>query len=227
MSKERVSPIAMAIASIAMSIGTTEQVDAKGMYTARCVGPVEERRTEYNELRARIERAESAPWYKPWLYLDLAALRDRFLAIPLEEKWADAFPNLVTTVGKNNLLDNHLAGSAYTATWYMGLVDGGSTPTYAAGDTMSSHSGWTESTAYSQANRPTAAWSAASSGSKSLSAALTFSINATATIAGCFLASNSTKGGTTGVLYSCGNFTGGNKSVANGDTLNVSYTAQA
>ena len=44
-------------------------------------------------------------------------------------------------------------------------------------------------------------------------------------IAGAFLISNSAKSGTSGTLYSAGSFTGGNRSVANGDTLNVIYTA--
>lgn len=140
-------------------------------------------------------------------------------------KWEDEIENLVVTAGKNDALDKYFAGSAYTAAWYMGLVDGASSPTYNAADVMSSHAGWTESTAYSNSARPTAAFSAASGGSKSLSAALSFNINGNATIAGCFMVTNSTKGGTTGVLYSAGSFTGGNKSVANGDTLNVSYTA--
>lgn len=139
-------------------------------------------------------------------------------------KWSDTFSNLVTTVGKNDLLDKYLGGSAYTAAWYLGLVDGASTPTYAAGDTASSHSGWSESSAYSNSTRPAAAFNAASSGSKATSATA-FNINGTATIAGAFLISNNTKGGTTGILYSVGNFSGGNRSVANGDTLNVTYTA--
>lgn len=139
-------------------------------------------------------------------------------------KWTDTYTNLVTTVGKNDLLDKYLAGSAYTAAWYLGLVDGATTPTYAATDTSASHSGWTESAAYSNSTRPTPSWSAASAGSKSTSATA-FNINATATIAGTFLISNSTKSGTTGTLYSAGSFTGGNKSVASGDTLNVTYTA--
>jgi hypothetical protein len=145
-----------------------------------------------------------------------------------EEKWTDTVCNLVTTVGKNNLLDNHLAGSAYTASWFLGLVDGASAPTFAAGDTMASHAGWTENQNYSQATRVAAAWSAASAGSKAFSAALSFSINAVSqTIAGCFLTSVSTKGGTTGILYSCGAFTGGNQAIGTGSTLNVTYTASA
>jgi hypothetical protein len=139
-------------------------------------------------------------------------------------KWEDKIQNLVTTVGKNDLLDKYLTGATYTATWYLGLVDGATTPTYAAGDTAASHAGWSESSAYSNASRPTPSWNAASSGSKSTTATA-FNINGTATIAGTFLISNNTKGGTTGVLYSAGSFTGGNKSVANGDTLNVTYTA--
>jgi hypothetical protein len=139
-------------------------------------------------------------------------------------KWTDTFNNLVTTAGKNDLLDKYMAGSAYTAAWYLGLVDGASTPTYAAGDTSASHAGWSESAAYSNSTRPAVSWSSASSGSKA-SSATAFNINGTATIAGAFLISNSTKSGSTGILYSAGSFTGGNRSVASGDTLNVTYTA--
>lgn len=138
--------------------------------------------------------------------------------------WREDRLNLVFTAGKNDLLDKYFAGSTYTAAFYMGLVDGASSPTYANGDTMASHSGWTESTAYSNTNRVTLAFSAASAGSKALSSAATFNINATATIAGAFFATNNTKGGTTGICYSGSNFTGGNRSVSSGDTLNVSAT---
>jgi hypothetical protein len=139
-------------------------------------------------------------------------------------KWTDTIENLVVTVGKNDLLDKYFAGSAYTAAWYMGLVDGASAPTYAAGDTLASHSGWTESTAYSGTNRATVAWNSASAGSKA-STATSFSINATATIAGALLTVTQVRATTTGVLYSAGSFSGGNRAVANGDTLNVTYTA--
>lgn len=140
-------------------------------------------------------------------------------------KWQDTINNLVVTVGKNDLLDKYLAGSAYTAAWYVGLVSATSYTTgAAAGDTMSSHGGWAEDQNYSQGTRPAASWAAASGGSKALSSAAAFSINATTTIKGCFMASNSTKGGTTGILLSAGLFSGGDKAVGNGDTLNVSYS---
>lgn len=140
-------------------------------------------------------------------------------------KWADEIENLVTTVGKNDLLDKYLAGATYTAAWYLGLISSTSYTTGpAVGDTAASHGGWTEDVSYSNANRPTPTFNAASSGSKATTAT-TFNINGTATIKGCFLISNSTKSGTTGILFSAGLFTGGDKGVANGDTLNVTYTA--
>lgn len=141
-------------------------------------------------------------------------------------RWEDEIENLVTTVGKNDALDKYLSGSAYTAAWYIGLIGSTSyTSGVVAGDTAASHGGWVEATGYSQASRPTAAFSSASAGTKSLSAALSFSINADTTIKGSFLMSVATKGGTTGMLYSAGLFTGGDKVVQNGDTLNVSYSA--
>jgi hypothetical protein len=153
-------------------------------------------------------------------------------------RWEETFKNLVVNVGKADLLNKYFAGTSYTAAWYLGLVDGGTSPTYNAADTMASHAGWVENTGYSQATRPAAAFGAASaSGGGAGSAgtgtiatsATAFSINSvvlpSGTIAGAFLTSNSTKSGTTGTLYSAGSFTTGNRTVLSGDTLNVTYTA--
>jgi hypothetical protein len=140
-------------------------------------------------------------------------------------KWTDTFKNQVTTVGANFMLNQTFTGSSYTAAWYLGLVTGpGAGNTYLAANTMASHAGWLESTAYSNATRPVMAFSAASAGAISTSAAVSFNINATATIAGAFVTTDNTKGGTTGTLYSAKNFTGGDRAVASGDILNVSYT---
>jgi hypothetical protein len=150
-----------------------------------------------------------------------------------EIKWEETIPNLVVNVGKTDLLNKYFAGTSYTAAWYLGLVDGGSSPTYNASDTMASHSGWTENTGYSNSTRPAASFGSASAsgggagsaGTGTISTSATaFNINATGTIAGAFLVTNSTKGGTTGTLYSAGSFAT-NRSVLSGDTLNVTYTA--
>ncbi|MGH9300272.1 MAG: hypothetical protein ACRD0E_00115 [Acidimicrobiales bacterium] len=136
-------------------------------------------------------------------------------------KWKDYFDNLVTSQGKNYIL---ATGAATAIAKYLGLVDGGTSPSYAAADVMSSHGGWTENTSYSNGTHPTITWGSASGGSMSTSAAAVFNINAAATIAGAFSCDNSTKAATSGNLYSEGSFTGGNKTVASGDTLNVSLT---
>jgi hypothetical protein len=141
-----------------------------------------------------------------------------------------AAPNLVTTVGKNYLLDNGLAGSAYTAAFFLGLISSTSYTAVAAGDTMASHAGWleagaTNAPAYSESTRRTAAWSAAASGSKALSAGLVFTFTNSGTVKGPFMTTVSTKDGTTGTLYSAGLFTGGDQPVVNTNTLTVSYTA--
>ena len=120
-------------------------------------------------------------------------------------KWRDEFDNLVVTTGRNALLDNTFNAAAGSVTWYVALKGAGSV---AAADTMSSHSGWSEITDYSEANRQT--WTkngAASAGAMSNSSSkAVFSINGTATVAGAFLTSNNTKGGSTGTLFGAGDF---------------------
>jgi hypothetical protein len=140
-------------------------------------------------------------------------------------RWVDVFDNLVTTQGRTDLLEKYFRGSTYTASWFVGLIDSVSYSAIAAGDTAASHSGWTEATAYTEANRPAFSPAAASAGSLDNSASkATFSINATKTIKGAFVISNSTKGGTTGILYNAALFSGGDRSVVNGDTLAVQAT---
>jgi hypothetical protein len=141
-----------------------------------------------------------------------------------ELKWEDQIENLVTTVGKNDMLDKYFAGATYTATWFVGLIDNASYTAVAVGDTMASHAGWIEThTTYDEATREAVSWSAASAGSKTSSAVTEFTMNATITIRGAFLNSVGTKGGTTGILYSAAAFSG-TRALVDNDLLRVTPT---
>ena len=140
------------------------------------------------------------------------------------EKWREVNDNLVTNAGLNDILDKYLKGSSYTAAWYVGLKGAG---TAIAADTMSSHSSWSEITDYSQSARPTLTLGTVSSQSVDNSSSVeTYSINGTATVAGAFLNTDSTKSGTTGTLYGVVDFSS-SRSVLSGDTLEVTVTLTA
>jgi hypothetical protein len=159
-------------------------------------------------------------------------------------KWEDTAPNLVTAVGKQALFDYYFGatgtgGGTAAGANYLGLCGG--TATYAAADTMASHT-WTEvggtnAPAYT-GNRQSISWTAASSTGTTptnvttkTGAAITFAMTSSGTVNGCFInggaSASATKDTTTGILYSAGNFTGGSKTVANGDSLAVTYSTTA
>lgn len=140
-------------------------------------------------------------------------------------KWTDTFHNLVVNQGLQDMNTQYFAGSAYTAAWYLGLVEGpGAGNSYAAGNTLASHVGWTETAAYS-GNRKAVTFGTATNADPSVidntGSPSSFAMNATVTVAGAFLTTASS--GTSGILFSVGNFTGGDKFVDSGDTLNVTY----
>jgi hypothetical protein len=146
-------------------------------------------------------------------------------------KWEEQFHNLVVNQGLQDLNTQYFKGSSWTPTWYLGLIDGTTSPSYAAGDTLPSHAGWSElsgGTVYT-GNRKAVTFGTATTADPSVisnsASPSVFAIIATATVAGAFLCSVAT--GTSGTLFSEGNFTGGNKLVANGDTVNVTYTFSA
>ena len=132
-------------------------------------------------------------------------------------KWEETVHNLVTTEGGNDILTKYFKGSAYTAAWHCLLKGAG---TSAVGDTLASHAGWTEITAYS-GNRPALTFGTASA--RSLAAtAVTYTFTGSATVAGAGVASVAT--GTSGIIYNSANFTGGDKTMASGETLDVTVT---
>jgi hypothetical protein len=144
-------------------------------------------------------------------------------------KWESSLPNLVVNVGLQDMNAKYFLGSAYTATWFIGLYGAAASNTPAAGDTSASHAGWTEVVPYSNATRPAATFGTATTADPSVisnsASPASYTINATATVGGAFLISNSTKSGTTGILFSASDFAApGDRSVASGDTLNVTYT---
>jgi hypothetical protein len=142
-------------------------------------------------------------------------------------KWEESNPNLVVNVGLQDMNAKYFVGSAYTAAWYLGLVTGpASGTTFAAGDTLASHAGWTEDANYAGTRKActfgTATTADPSVITNSLNTA-SFTMNATTTIAGAFLCSVAS--GTSGVLFSASDFQSpGDRAVVSGDVLVVTYT---
>jgi hypothetical protein len=132
--------------------------------------------------------------------------------------------NGIATVGLHLVLDQAFRNQAGVATWYIGLISNTGYSALANGDTMSSHAGWTEHTAYDEAVRQTWVTVAAASRAITNTTVATFTINGgAATLKGIFVTSSNTKGGTSGTLWSTGLFSA-DRAVNTGDLVKVTYT---
>lgn len=142
-------------------------------------------------------------------------------------KWKDEFKNGVTDAALTDILEKYFRGSAYTAAWYLSLIDASGFTALAAADTMASHAGWAEFQSYSNATRPS--WSPAAAANKVITntTAVAFTMTAGGTIKGFFCATVNTKGGTTGTLWATALFASGDQVVSNGDVLNVTYSVSS
>ena len=143
-------------------------------------------------------------------------------------KWEDTAENLVTTGGMQHLLEGlfNSDDSANVAVdpWYIRLT--AATPTPADGDTLATHAGWTEFTDYSEAAGQAYVGVLSTLTMTNTASKAAFSINQDASsVGGAYMASVATT--TTGTLLCVAAFTGGNKAVDDGDTLNVTYTFTA
>lgn len=226
----------------------SEQQPVGGVFKATCLRPNPETIDEFKVLWDErnsviavkdtlveqkfdaVQRGDAAAAAQIGEQVDVLQLREEELSRkmrPLQFKaWEREEHNVVTNVGRNDILDKYWRGSGYTQTVVMGLAGTG---TKAAADTQASHAGWSE---VGGANAPTytgnrkAVTMGAASSQSSVSPQQTFAITSTGTVAGMFMnnGGSSTKDDTTGVLVSAVDFTGGNETVNNLDSLLVTYT---
>lgn len=158
-------------------------------------------------------------------------------------KWEAEAHNVITDEGANQLLDSAF-GAGPIAGPFLGLISSvGYTGLPVVADTMASHSSvghvWAE--AGNGSNYPTwstpagnarvaVSFATASGRAKSLSAVASFVIVTGGTVKGPFLVFGTgavaTNNNTSGKLFSAGVFSGGDKVVGAGDTLQVSYGVQ-
>lgn len=133
-------------------------------------------------------------------------------------------PNGITIVGKNHMFNATFNLATATNLWYAGLLDNGSFTGVSESDTMVSHAGWLEYQNYTGARK---AWGQGTAAAKAITNASAFTFTfatSSGTVQGIFIiGTTSTKGATTGVLWSTALFPAP-LAVQVGDVLNVTYT---
>lgn len=140
--------------------------------------------------------------------------------------WEEVTPNLICNEGLNHILNVIVHGTSAVSPWYVGIFEGNYTPV-AAVTAASITADSTECTAYDEATRVEYTEAAASSQSITNSASkATFTINATKTLYGAFLASASAKSATTGTLLAATRFSA-SRAVIAADVILVTYTLTA
>ncbi len=131
---------------------------------------------------------------------------------------------MITNQGIDYVLDVALHDATKVATWYIGLIRDDNYTALAPGDTPASHVGWEEATEYSEAARQEWTEAAAASQVTATTTEAAFTINADVTLKGFFIASSSTKSGTTGTLLLTVLFAEGDRDLVAGQQVKISYS---
>lgn len=136
--------------------------------------------------------------------------------------WEEFIKNLIVTEGLNDVLEQYFLGVAYTADWWVGLVDNLGFTQFVAGDTLALHAGWDEFTTYTGDRKALVlgAVAAASVDNSASKASYTIGVGG-GTVHGAFLCTAET--GVVGTIYGEGAFSAP-RSVNELDVLNVTIT---
>jgi hypothetical protein len=134
-------------------------------------------------------------------------------------KWADEAHNLVVNEGLDHILDVVFAGGTQVNPWYVALLD--SDPSPAAGNGMTDLSEFTEYSGDRQAYVDVVSSQQATNSASKASFSIT---GAGAGVGGAALVAAATGDDT---LLCAAALSGGNRTVANGDTVEVTYTFTA
>lgn len=137
--------------------------------------------------------------------------------------------NDIVNQGKNTIFDTYFNNLAQIAnnSWFIGLISNTGYTGLAATDIMSSHSGWTEFTSYSQTTR--VPWGSVPSNAQTVTNTTPCQFDIVApggTVIGVFTVTQGTKGGTTGILWATALFAA-NVPVNAGDQLKITYSVSA
>lgn len=140
-------------------------------------------------------------------------------------RWEARAKNLLTTEGRNYLLGAGLTGQTASSNWFFGLIDNSGYSAVSVSDTLASHSGWTENTDYTSETRVTWSKNSPSSAQVTTATASSITMSAGVSIRGLFLASDNTKGGTSGTLLCVVPFSAV-RAMGNGESWELEYTVE-
>jgi hypothetical protein len=146
--------------------------------------------------------------------------------------------NSTTTEGKTYALSRYFDVNTENGPWYIGLIDNTGSPTLSAGDTMPSHTGWTEFTNYVTGTqipnplgggyvpaRPLWNQGTPSGGALTNATKVRFPITGSATVYGIFVTDGGARDGSLGTLWSTAAFSSP-LTVAPGDLIRVIFAIQ-
>lgn len=125
--------------------------------------------------------------------------------------WREVIDNLTVDEGLNTKQDMAYNGTT-VAQWYVFITN--ADPTFAPGDTMSTHPGWVENQSYDETDRQAYTTAAASGGVITNSASrAVFTFSSDQTIGGAGITSSIIKGSSAGLLMGGGAFSQGNRTL--------------